>query len=190
MRPILFAVVFLAACSSERIVLLPSSDGRPSAVVVRDARGEILVDRPYTGTIRRGGGNAPYAPSPEEVKARYAATLAAMPPKPVSYILYFLEGSDRLTAESEAAFAAVRAEIAARATSEAMVIGHTDRVGSVQSNEALSRKRAEAARNLLIEAGIQPNKLELVGRGEREPLVPTEDEVPEPRNRRVEINLR
>jgi len=29
-----------------------------------------------------------------------------------------------------------------------------------------------------------------VGRGEREPLVPTEDEVSEPRNRRVEITVR
>jgi len=30
----------------------------------------------------------------------------------------------------------------------------------------------------------------VAARGEREPLVPTADEVPEPRNRRVEIKVR
>jgi len=71
-----------------------------------------------------------------------------------------------------------------------MVIGHTDRVGMPQSNDELSRRRAEGIRQLLIESGVPPEKLEVVARGERDPLVPTEDEVDEPRNRRVEINLR
>jgi outer membrane protein OmpA-like peptidoglycan-associated protein len=37
---------------------------------------------------------------------------------------------------------------------------------------------------------VPANKLEVVGRGEREPLVATDDEVDEPKNRRVEINVR
>ena len=50
-------------------------------------------------------------------------------------------------------------------------------------------KRAEAVGEQLKTAGIQA-PMEFAGRGEREPLVPTADEVPEPANRRVEINLR
>ena len=42
---------------------------------------------------------------------------------------------------------------------------------------------------LLQANGIQA-QMEFSGRGEREPLVPTADEVAEPANRRVEINLR
>ena len=73
---------------------------------------------------------------------------------------------------------------------EVTVIGHTDRVGSLESNDALSLKRAETVRDLILQSGLQTTFLEVAGRGEREPLVPTDDEVPETQNRRVEINLR
>jgi OOP family OmpA-OmpF porin len=39
-------------------------------------------------------------------------------------------------------------------------------------------------------AGIAPARIRVEGRGEREPLIPTEDEVAEPRNRRAEISVR
>jgi outer membrane protein OmpA-like peptidoglycan-associated protein len=38
--------------------------------------------------------------------------------------------------------------------------------------------------------GIPNSAINVAGRGEREPVVPTADEVSEPRNRRVEINVR
>ena len=68
--------------------------------------------------------------------------------------------------------------------------GHTDRVGSVQSNDAFSIKRAIAVREILVDSGVNPSVIETAGRGEREPLVPTEDEVAEAKNRRVEISVR
>jgi outer membrane protein OmpA-like peptidoglycan-associated protein len=43
---------------------------------------------------------------------------------------------------------------------------------------------------MLIQRGINSNFLRAVGRGEREPLIPTPDEQPEPRNRRVEVIVR
>ena len=105
-------------------------------------------------------------------------------------MLYFEAGGNVLTAESQAALVKIRQEIAERAASEVRVIGHTDRVGSVEGNDALSLKRAESLRDLLIESGVAADKLESVGRGERDPLVPTADEVDEPKNRRVEISVR
>ena len=71
-----------------------------------------------------------------------------------------------------------------------MVAGHTDRQGSLEANDALSLQRAQAVRALLIERGFQVELIEAVGRGERDPVVPTEDEVVEPRNRRAEIEVR
>lgn len=179
-----------AACTTERVVLLPSADGARSAVVVRDKQGEMLLDQPYAAVKRQAGANAGYHSSPEEVQARFAGALAAQPARPASYVLYFEAGGNVLTAESQAALATIRKEIAERAASEVMVIGHTDRVGSVEGNDKLSQKRAEGMRDLLIEAGVPADKLEAVGRGERDPLVPTADEVDEPKNRRVEINVR
>lgn len=180
----------LSACTTERVVLLPSADGGQSAVVVRDPAGEVLLNQPYAAVKRRLDSNVGYQSSPEEVKERYANVLAAQPAHPRSYVLYFEAGGNILTQESKAALVNIRKEIAERAASEVMVIGHTDRVGSVEGNDKLSLQRAEGLRDLLIESGISAEKMEAVGRGERDPLVPTADEVDEPKNRRVEINVR
>lgn len=182
--------VFLGACASERVVLLPSGDGAPGAVVVRDQAGEIRLDQPYAALKRTLDSNQVYQSSPQEVSERYGQTLAVQPPRPSAYVLYFETGGNVLTAESQAALDVIRKEIAERPASEARVIGHTDRVGSADGNDRLSLKRAELIRDVLIESGVDAGKLEAVGRGERDPLVPTADEVDEPRNRRVEISVR
>lgn len=186
----LVALLTLAGCASERVVLLPSADGRASAVVVRDTRGEIILDKPYAAAKRSMDANKAYQSSPEEVRERFAQALAAQPPRPSSYVLYFEAGGNVLTPESQAALATIRKEIAERPASEVMVIGHTDRVGSVDGNDRLSKTRAEGLRDQLIESGVAAEKLAAVGRGERDPLVPTDDEVGEPKNRRVEISVR
>jgi len=186
----LAALLVLGGCASERIVLLPSADGRASAVVVRDAAGEVVLKQPYAAVKRSLDNISPYQSSPEEVKERFALALGAQPPRPSSYVLYFEAGGNVLTPESQAALVNIRKEITERPASEVMVIGHTDRVGSVELNDQLSKTRAEGLRDLLIESGVAADKLEAVGRGERDPLVPTADEVDEPKNRRVEISVR
>jgi outer membrane protein OmpA-like peptidoglycan-associated protein len=81
-------------------------------------------------------------------------------------------------------------EIARRKAAEVAVIGHSDRVGSLEYNDSLSRRRAERVRNDFVERGIPTSAIHVAGRGEREPIVQTADEVSEPLNRRVEINVR
>jgi outer membrane protein OmpA-like peptidoglycan-associated protein len=186
----LAALLMLAGCASERVVLLPSADGRPSAVVVRDSSGEVVLDSPYAATVQGVGGKTSYKSTPENTRERFGHALDAQPLRPISYVLYFETGGNVLTPESQAELANIRKEIAERPASEVMVIGHTDRVGSVEGNDSLSMKRAEGMRDLLIESGVPADKLEVIGRGERDPLVPTDDEVDEPKNRRVEISVR
>lgn len=187
---VLGGLLVLGGCTTERVVLLPSADGLRSAVVVRDAKGEIWLDQPYAAVARSMATNAAYQSSIEDFRERFASALAARPARPASYVLYFEAGGNVLTPESQAALASIRKEIAEREASEVMVIGHTDRVGSVEANDRLSLKRAEGLRDLLVEAGVPAEKMEAIGRGERDPLVQTEDEVDEPKNRRVEINVR
>lgn len=68
------------------------------------------------------------------------------------------------------------------------VEGHTDTVGSAAMNQALSERRAAAVVQFLVTRhGISPSRLQAVGLGETQPLVPTGDEVSEPRNRRVQV---
>jgi outer membrane protein OmpA-like peptidoglycan-associated protein len=65
------------------------------------------------------------------------------------------------------------------------VTGHTDRSGPEAYNMALSLRRADAVRDALLRDGVPASAIEVVGKGETEPLVPTPDGVREPQNRRV-----
>ena len=80
--------------------------------------------------------------------------------------------------------------MATRPSPEILVIGHTDAVGAGQYNDKLSMQRAERVRAELVLRGIAEDSITVTGRGKREPLVPTDDGVAEPQNRRVEINVR
>ena len=67
--------------------------------------------------------------------------------------------------------------------------GHADRSGTVTYNQKLSARRAAAVREALVNLGFPANGIATEAKGENDPLVPTEDGVREPQNRRVEIVL-
>ena len=67
--------------------------------------------------------------------------------------------------------------------------GHTDRSGPDNYNMALSLRRANAVKDALVRDGVPPGAIQVIGKGETQPLVPTADGVREPQNRRVEIVL-
>jgi OmpA-OmpF porin, OOP family len=48
-----------------------------------------------------------------------------------------------------------------------LAIGHTDRIGSLQYNQKLSVRRAEAAKKYLVGKGIEPNRIYAEGKGNR-----------------------
>ena len=175
---------------SERIILLPNRDGRPSAVVVKRATGDQEISRPYEAVELVGGSEQRTELAQEQVEKRYGGVLGAQPARPFTYTLYFTTGTTELTAQSRQSLNEVRQKIKGFPAAQVSVIGHTDRVGSVEANDALSLKRAAAIRDLLVQIGIPRDAIEIVGRGEREPIVQTADNVAEERNRRVEIKLR
>lgn len=175
----------------DRVVLLPNADGSTGAVVVRSSAGERVIDSAYrSAEVRRDGAITLREEDPAAVRARYRDALDAQPSAPASFTVNFRSGTNDLTPESQPVLQLLRAELARRPVPELQVIGHTDRVGSVQANDELSRRRADAVKVMLVNTGIPAEQIETSGRGEREPLVPTADEVAEARNRRVEINVR
>ncbi len=173
------------------VVLLPDQDGKTGALSVTHAGTERVLDTPHAAARIKEEGHLEIGVStPDEVTRGFGEALAAQPPRPVSLLLYFQEGKDELTPDSQQVVQQIFAEIARRPAPEIVVIGHTDRVGSVPYNDALSLRRAQKVRDDLIKLGIPADRIQVAGRGEREPLAPTEDEVQEPRNRRVEISVR
>ncbi len=69
------------------------------------------------------------------------------------------------------------------------IIGHTDAVGSDESNQILSEGRANAVRNDLIVRGIDGSRIEAEGRGESEPIDTNETDEGRQNNRRVEFEI-
>lgn len=65
--------------------------------------------------------------------------------------------------------------------------GHTDDVGTRESNKALSEKRARALLDALVQLGIPASRMSSKGWGSEEPLVPNNSEQNRLLNRRVEI---
>ncbi|EXI91799.1 MAG: Root adhesin [Candidatus Accumulibacter sp. BA-94] len=182
----------LAACSrvTDHVLLLPGPDGRVGALSVAAAGGEIVLAEPYSGVDVRGGRPSRLTSSPRMVRESYGRLLDMQPARPRIYVVHFETGTTVLTPESRSKLPIIRDELASLPAAEAIVIGHTDRTGSSEGNDRLSLRRAEAVREQLIRAGVAPDSIAVVGRGEREPVVLTEDGVAEPRNRRVEIKLR
>lgn len=178
--------------STGRVVLLPGPDGKTGVVRVRSTQGESTLDTAYAAVSVSDTGNlVTQTASADSVAQRYAATLEALPPRPLSFLVYFATGSaTMLTPESLAVIEAIKTELGKRPAPEITVIGHADTVGGNDVNDPLSLQRAESVKQTLIASGIKATNLVVIGRGEREPLVPTRDDVPELRNRRVEINLR
>jgi outer membrane protein OmpA-like peptidoglycan-associated protein len=182
----------LAACTTQSgtVVLLPEQGGRDAAVTVRQGERTLVLDRPYAAADLTSSGPQATTSSAAEVQARYGAALAAQPMRPTSFTLYFVENTDTLTEASQRTLDGVIAEIARYPVPDIVVVGHTDLVGTDVVNDALARKRADTVRTVLIGRGVAPSNVVAVGRGKREPAVPTADGVAEPRNRRVVILVR
>jgi len=173
-----------------RVVLLPDASGMDTALLVQQDAGELLLDKPYAAADLSTRGPVKAVSSAEQVRQQFGAALAARPAPPQQFTLYFVEARDEFTEESKRAFDGVFTEIAQRPVPDVLVIGHTDRVGTDADNDELSRQRADVVRRALLARGVAAQNIVVIGRGEREPIVPTADGVAEPRNRRVDILVR
>lgn len=181
----------IAGCGAQsRIVLLPDANGRAGQIVVSEGKEQVLLDRPYQRAETLPAGWVVDSLGKEDVSRQYGAVIAQLPRQAQRFVLYFESGGETLTAESLAQLDAIRAALAEYPAPELLITGHTDRVGTVVANDALSLKRAEATREILVAAGFNRAAIGVAGRGEREPAIPTEDEIDEPKNRRVEVKLR
>ena len=67
--------------------------------------------------------------------------------------------------------------------------GHTDSRGTVERNEILSFKRAQAVKAYLVKVGVSPDRIIAVGRGSRMPIATNETAEGRSKNRRVVMTL-
>lgn len=176
---------------ADLIVLLQSSDGSVGRVSVNTELGSVLLDAAYASADVDGRRPPSFgAVSEEEVGSRFALALSAQPVRPESYTIYFIEGTTTPQEGYQSVLEQALADISARPTTDVTVIGHADTVGSTQLNDQLSERRADEIADFLVDLGVDRAGIITAGRGERELIIQTEDEVSEELNRRVEITVR
>lgn len=109
---------------------------------------------------------------------------------PQSHLVFFDLGRHELTAAGRDTLQQVVEQARRSPAGSLIVSAHTDRSGSDQLNDALSRRRLDTVLDALSAAGIARERLARAEYyGERQPRVPTADGTRMPENRRVEIRL-
>ena len=132
------------------------------------------------------------APAPRAAPAPRRNTVAARPPVSgtrADLMIGFELGSDRMTSAGLS-----KARVFARSlmmpelhAKRFRIEGHTDSLGGPEVNIDLSRRRAQAVADFLVEQGVDRARLEVVGKGATTPL--PGHRASAPANRRVEAEL-
>ena len=181
----------LAGCSPKSyVVLMENQDGTTGKLAVSGEKKETLLNPPRTAASLDGKSEKPFLVDEQKIQKDFAVALAAQPPLPVSFMLYFEAGGALLTNDSKALIPSIVEAAMKYPAPDVSVIGHTDTMGNRDYNEQISLQRARTVAQIIRDAGIQVHDLTIESHGERNLLIPTPDNTPEPRNRRVEITVR
>jgi outer membrane protein OmpA-like peptidoglycan-associated protein len=70
-----------------------------------------------------------------------------------------------------------------------MIVGHTDSRGDANYNMSLSERRARAASSYMISQGLPSSRIQIVGRGETEPIADNNTDAGRQNNRRIEVAI-
>ncbi|HEX4510293.1 MAG TPA: OmpA family protein [Burkholderiaceae bacterium] len=189
------ALAAVCGCASgprTTVILLPDADGHVGAVSVRGAARSEVIDQAFDGVTVRGRAAVPSSQAPvgePAVVSAYGALMKAQPPRPVTFVLQFERDTVTLTEESKALIPAMIDAERRRAPTEVAVFGHADSTGSEHHNFKLSRQRAQAVADLLMQADPTLRRIDVEAFGDQMPLPGTLSLGPEPRNRRAEVQI-
>lgn len=169
----------------QRKVMQTTSDSLHSVLAV------LLDDRLPFYTIEATAVN--YYPFRDTIYDAHDYTGIEMVPKEIkSFVLrdiYFATGKTQILNYSEPALNELYQLLRSRPKQRIRIIGHTDDIGSDRSNQLLSEGRCQSVRQAMIERGISPERIDIEGRGEKDPIVPNDSDEHRQMNRRVEIEL-
>ena len=160
--------------------------------------------RASTPIVRVAQTSAPeaYAPPPANVIAPLAPTVAPTPPPPPARFERYTLSSTELFAFDSSVLRMPQPKLDETAdlmsrnaqVNNVTITGYTDRLGTDKYNMALSQRRADSVKSFLTNKGINPNRLNAIGKGESNPVVVCNDKKRvdlinclEP-NRRVEVD--
>lgn len=101
--------------------------------------------------------------------------------------IFFDTGKSALKPGAKNTLTKIADQLKGSASLRVSVEGHTDSVGSDDSNMTLSDKRAQAVRDFLVNAGVAGDQITASGKGEAEPVATNKTAAGRQQNRRVEL---
>ena len=115
--------------------------------------------------------------------------LRAIIPAQREYMVFFDFDKSNLTQEAREVVNAAVKTAKDRGAVRIVVTGHTDTVGSLRYNQALSERRANSVKSEMVRQGMDGAMIATVGKSFTDPLVQTGPGVREPQNRRAVIDI-
>lgn len=140
----------------------------------------------------RDTGETPAATSPSPAPAAQGEPTRALPleTRQVSADVYFDLNGSILTPTARQTLSRIAQDLQQGPSSEKVfVTGHTCDLGPAAYNQHLSEKRAGAVREFLMTQGIDPERIQVEGKGEADPRYPN-TRAQRPLNRRCDIEYR
>lgn len=119
----------------------------------------------------------------------------APPPAPLEMRVGFPEGGTTLDQAAQAELATLLQAPQIAAGGQIVLRGHTDSKGRDEANLRVSRARAEAVRDWLVERGVDEDRIRVIAMGEQNPIAPnalpdgSPNEAGRRANRRVEVSI-
>lgn len=104
------------------------------------------------------------------------------------YGIYFDSGKSEIKPDSDSALVQISLLLKNNSSLKLYVVGHTDNVGSIDSNMKLSKDRADAVvKSLTANYGISIDRLKAYGVASLSPVASNDTEEGKAKNRRVEL---
>ena len=183
----------LIACTSTTVVLLPDSDGNVGQVEFITDGGKTLLDKSYESAesqIQKQPPTKKVLLTKEKIQNEYGDIIAKEPTPPEHVRFYFNPGKADLQTKEQEVLIKCKEKIEIRKSCDLSIIGHTDSTEGDDLNYLLSMVRAVNIAKALVGMGVPENCMDIRYYGESYPIVSTKDDVDEPLNRRVEVEIR
>jgi peptidoglycan-associated lipoprotein len=169
LRPVLMiafvaGVMLLAGCAKKAVEKPPVPATPPPA--------------PTTTTPAPTPAPTPPAPAPTPAPASSASVSDLQP-------AFFDYDSDALRDDARAALDRDAKLLRDNASLKIVIEGHCDERGTAEYNQALGERRAQAARDYLVQAGIDSGRMRIISYGKERPFVDGHDESAWSQNRRA-----
>jgi peptidoglycan-associated lipoprotein len=186
-----FAAVMSGGCAKKSIV--KTDEPTPSVQTAPPARPETVrptdestrpapvQPAPIVETPTREGMITPETPQ-QQGDAQGSAELQNQLQK-----IYFNFDSAALSDESRSILSKNADLLIKQSSVKIRIEGNSDERGSDEYNLALGERRAQAARDYLVNLGVQPERISIISYGEEKPAVPGHDEAAWEQNRRAEF---